>query len=437
MVLVRQAVRKWAAELGFSLVDQTKIVTAASELARNALVHGGGGTVRLECVEEGQRRGLRLTFEDQGPGIADIELALTRRLHDRQRSGLGLSGRSGWSTSSRSFPGRARARVSRHEVEVISAIEHRRPCRRPSQPGRRSRGGQRRRWPTGSVSTRRGAARSRWWSRRPRATCSSTRGGGELAARILERGDGVGGVECSGPGPGAGYGRRGPLPARRLLDRGFAGHRPRGHRPAVGPVRHPLAPAVGHGACWPDSGPRPSPASRPTLPALELGAVTILPKPGEEVCGDAWAVEQATGGSPLLVVDGLGHGPLAAEAAARQPWRIFREHTPRSGRRDPIDRMHAPCRHHAGRGRGGRRGRPGSTRMCGSPASATLRAPIFAARHQPSMVSHNGTVGHALRKVQEFVYPFPAGAVLVMHSDGLATHWQPGPVCRPGGRHPA
>ena len=83
VVIARQTVRKWAAELGFNLVDQTKVLTAASELARNVLVHGGGGTARLEILNDGSRRGLRLTFEDQGPGIPDIELAAARRLHDR------------------------------------------------------------------------------------------------------------------------------------------------------------------------------------------------------------------------------------------------------------------------------------------------------------------------------------------------------------------
>ena len=92
VVLVRQAVRKWAAELGFSLVDQTKIVTAASELARNTLIHGGGGTVRLEALTEGVRKGLRLTFEDKGPGIADIELALRDGYTTGGGLGLGLSG---------------------------------------------------------------------------------------------------------------------------------------------------------------------------------------------------------------------------------------------------------------------------------------------------------------------------------------------------------
>jgi serine/threonine-protein kinase RsbT len=92
VVLVRQAVRKCAAELGFSLVDQTKIVTAASELARNTLIHGGGGSVRLEALVEGFRKGLRLTFEDQGPGITDIDLALKDGYTTGGGLGLGLSG---------------------------------------------------------------------------------------------------------------------------------------------------------------------------------------------------------------------------------------------------------------------------------------------------------------------------------------------------------
>src|SRR5579872_75041 len=76
VVLARQKVRQWAVELRFSLVDQTKLVTAASELARNALDHGKGGEMILEVLNEGAKAGLRLLFEDHGPGIPDIELAL-------------------------------------------------------------------------------------------------------------------------------------------------------------------------------------------------------------------------------------------------------------------------------------------------------------------------------------------------------------------------
>jgi len=92
VVFVRQAVRQWAVELRFSLVDQTKIVTAASELARNTLDYGGGGMVKLEALHEGIRRGLRLTFEDKGPGIPDLDLALKDGFTTGGGLGMGLSG---------------------------------------------------------------------------------------------------------------------------------------------------------------------------------------------------------------------------------------------------------------------------------------------------------------------------------------------------------
>jgi serine/threonine-protein kinase RsbT len=92
IVKVRQAVRAWAVQLGFSLVDQTKIVTAASELARNTVVYGGGGTVELESLLEPGRRGLRLTFADQGAGIADLERALKDGFTTGHGLGLGLGG---------------------------------------------------------------------------------------------------------------------------------------------------------------------------------------------------------------------------------------------------------------------------------------------------------------------------------------------------------
>ncbi len=92
VVVIRQQVRSLAAEIGLSLVDQTKIVTAASELARNALVHAGGGRVLIEVLEGGRRPGLRLVFTDEGPGIPDIEQALTEGWSTAGGLGLGLSG---------------------------------------------------------------------------------------------------------------------------------------------------------------------------------------------------------------------------------------------------------------------------------------------------------------------------------------------------------
>jgi serine/threonine-protein kinase RsbT len=92
IVLSRQAVRKLTQELSFSLVDQTKMITAASELSRNAVVYGGGGEMRWELLATGARNGLRLHFEDKGPGIADLKLAMTDGWTSGKGLGVGLSG---------------------------------------------------------------------------------------------------------------------------------------------------------------------------------------------------------------------------------------------------------------------------------------------------------------------------------------------------------
>jgi serine/threonine-protein kinase RsbT len=92
IVRMRQFVREQAAAMGFSLVDQTKLVTAASELARNTMVYGGGGEVAIQPLAEGSRRGLRLAFVDNGPGIADIALAMKDGYTTGGGLGLGLGG---------------------------------------------------------------------------------------------------------------------------------------------------------------------------------------------------------------------------------------------------------------------------------------------------------------------------------------------------------
>jgi serine/threonine-protein kinase RsbT len=106
IVHVRQQVRTWAVAMGFGLVDQTKIVTAASELARNTVDYGKGGTVTLEMLELGTRKGLRLIFEDKGPGIPDIELAMTDGYTSDRGLGLGLSG----------------SKRLMHEFEIVSKV---------------------------------------------------------------------------------------------------------------------------------------------------------------------------------------------------------------------------------------------------------------------------------------------------------------------------
>ena len=92
VVIARQGVRRLTQDIGFGIVDQTKMVTAASELARNAIIYGNGGEMRCEVLSEGARRGLRLHFVDQGPGIADVKQAMADGWTSGTGLGLGLSG---------------------------------------------------------------------------------------------------------------------------------------------------------------------------------------------------------------------------------------------------------------------------------------------------------------------------------------------------------
>ena len=92
IVNVRQTVRKIAIGTGFNLVDQTKIITAASELARNTVIYGGGGVLKIEILTNGNKTGMKLIFEDEGPGIADVELALKDGYTSGQGLGMGLGG---------------------------------------------------------------------------------------------------------------------------------------------------------------------------------------------------------------------------------------------------------------------------------------------------------------------------------------------------------
>ena len=92
IVGVRQLTREWSVASGFSLVDQTKMVTAASELARNLVLYGGGGTVQFEALNDGVKRGLRLVFQDDGPGLEDIEQAMRDGFTSGSGLGLGLGG---------------------------------------------------------------------------------------------------------------------------------------------------------------------------------------------------------------------------------------------------------------------------------------------------------------------------------------------------------
>lgn len=92
VVAARRIVRDWANEIGLAIVDLTKVVTAASELARNAVVHGGGGVMCLQVVQQGDRRGLRVSFTDKGSGIEDVDLAMQDGYTTGSGMGIGLPG---------------------------------------------------------------------------------------------------------------------------------------------------------------------------------------------------------------------------------------------------------------------------------------------------------------------------------------------------------
>jgi anti-sigma regulatory factor (Ser/Thr protein kinase) len=155
---------------------------------------------------------------------------------------------------------------------------------------------------------------------------------------------------------------------------------------------------------------------------LEFGFVN-LPLAGEEVCGDSWAIAEANGRWLLFVVDGLGHGPQAAEAA-REAVRVFGE-TAEEGPAEVIRASHAALRSTRGAAVAVAQVdlQRGEVQYAGV---GNISGSIFgpAEGRSLSMVSHNGIVGHTIRKIQEFTYPWISGSLLVMHSDGLGTHWQ-------------
>jgi anti-sigma regulatory factor (Ser/Thr protein kinase) len=169
---------------------------------------------------------------------------------------------------------------------------------------------------------------------------------------------------------------------------------------------------------------------------LDVGVV-CLPVAGETACGDAWAVEDLPGRAVVMVADGLGHGPQAAEASATAV-RIFRE-AAALGPVEAIRAIHAALRSTRGAAVAIAEvsGDPPGVRYAGvgNIAAAVLSPEGPGRAHR--MVSHNGTVGHEVRKVQEFSYPWPVGALLVMHSDGLATHWSVDRYAGLAMRHPA
>ncbi|MBV9773104.1 MAG: SpoIIE family protein phosphatase [Gemmatimonadetes bacterium] len=164
---------------------------------------------------------------------------------------------------------------------------------------------------------------------------------------------------------------------------------------------------------WPQS------YGRPTVPPLEVGAVRI-PHPGETACGDAWAWHPRPQGGLVVVADGLGHGPGAAEASS-EAVRVFREH-PDLAPTEMLRRMHDALRPTRGAAvavveldveRG-------EIRFAGT---GNISGAVVTPATSQSMVSHSGIVGHQMPRAQEFVYSWPEGALVILHSDGIGTRW--------------
>jgi len=177
---------------------------------------------------------------------------------------------------------------------------------------------------------------------------------------------------------------------------------------------------------------RPLPRGLQSHP-LEIGAV-CLPKPGEEVGGDGWAVDQRPGRGLILVADGLGHGSDAARASGEAAT-IFQKN-PHLAPAAMIEAVHTALRH--------TRGAAVAVaevdvlhRVVRFAGVGNIAGVILSSGGSRHTVSHYGTVGHEVRKIQEFTYPWPEGALLVIHSDGLASHWSLDPYPGLANRHPS
>ena len=156
-------------------------------------------------------------------------------------------------------------------------------------------------------------------------------------------------------------------------------------------------------------------------PPLEVGAVS-LPKPGEEVCGDRWAVVRFPERTLILVADGLGHGPGAAEAAL-EAVQTFHEHTALTPAAI-VETIHAALRSTRGAAVAVTEVAPSheALRFAGV---GNISGVVLSSEGSRQMVSHNGIAGHSARKIQEFTYPWLSGALLILYSDGLLTHLHP------------
>lgn len=175
------------------------------------------------------------------------------------------------------------------------------------------------------------------------------------------------------------------------------------------------------------------PKSAGTVAGIVPGVV-CEPKAGETASGDGWTVVQGRGSTIVCLVDGLGHGPDAAEAARAAIETVTQK--PHLGASDLMDAMHGALRPTRGAAAALAYLQPESE-LCVYCGIGNISAVIRESGKSRNLVSHNGTLGHQVRKIQEFQYPFPKGALFVAHSDGIATHWDLAAYPGIEMRHPA
>lgn len=252
--------------------------------------------------------------------------------------------------------------------------------------------------------------------------------GGSIVARVLERGDALG-VEVMAIDKGPGMANI----AASMRDGHSTTGTPGGGLGALARMTSDLEVWSRPGAgtllrfeVWPK-------AATPAVAGLPTGVIS-QEKSGEPVCGDGWAVLQGRGRIVVFVVDGLGHGPDAA-AAARAAIESVQKNAQRDGPQI-MDAVHNALRPTRGGAAAVALLQPESE-LCGFCGVGNIAGSIRSAGVTRSMVSHNGTLGHQVRKIQEFQYPFPKGSMLIMHSDGLATHWDLAAYPGIENRHPA
>jgi anti-sigma regulatory factor (Ser/Thr protein kinase) len=154
--------------------------------------------------------------------------------------------------------------------------------------------------------------------------------------------------------------------------------------------------------------------------ALRVAGLSV-PKPGEDMCGDTWTCRLTREGTAILVVDGLGHGPWAAEAAL-EARRLFQEGPDDASVSQMLDRLHRGLRSTRGAAAAIAHVEP-RRELVTYAGVGNIAGFILGGERPRAMVSHNGILGHEVRRIQEFTYPWPPGSTLVLHSDGLTSHW--------------